>query len=90
MKDLAPNEVEYEALIVGLEILLYSEAKQVKIKGDSELFVKQITKEYRCIKENLIMYFVIANRLIKCFDFVDIQHIHIHENNEENELLQIA
>lgn len=36
------------------------------------------------------MYFVITNQLIKCFDFVDIQHIPRHENNEANELAQIT
>lgn len=66
------NEAEYEALIARLKILLDLRAKRVKIKGNYELALKQITKESKCIKENLIMYFVIANRLIKCFDFVDI------------------
>ena len=59
------NEVEYEVLIVGLEILLELGATRVEIMGDSELVIKQITKEYKCVKENLIMYFVIANRLLK-------------------------
>jgi len=40
------NEAEYEALIVGLEILLELGEKHVKIKGESELVVKQLTKEY--------------------------------------------
>lgn len=65
------NEVEYEALIAGLEILLKLGAKRVEIKGHYELVVKKITKEYGCIKENSIMYFIIVNRLIKCFDFMD-------------------
>lgn len=66
-------------------------AKRVEIKGDSELVVKKLTKEYISIKENLIMYFVIANRLIKCFDFVDIQHVpRLVEIKKENELAQIA
>lgn len=36
------------------------------------------------------MYFVIVNQLIKCFDFVDIQHIPRLENQEVDELAQIA
>jgi len=51
------NEVEYEALIAGLEILLELRAKHVKTRGDSELVIKQLTKEYKCVKENLINYF---------------------------------
>ncbi|XP_050889710.1 uncharacterized protein LOC127095000 [Lathyrus oleraceus] len=49
-----------------------------------------MTKEYKCIKEKLIMYFVIVNRLIKCFNFVDIQHVYRLENQEANELAQVS
>lgn len=66
------NEAEYEALIVGLEILLNFGVKKVEVRGDSKLVIKQIMKEYICIQENLIMYIVISNRLINCSDFVDI------------------
>jgi len=61
-------EAEYEALIAGLKILLELGAKQVEIKGDSELVVKQLTKEYNCVKENLILYLVTSKELLKCFD----------------------
>lgn len=84
------NEVEYKALIVGLAILLDLEAKRVKVKGDFELVVNQITNEYICIKETLIMSFVIANRLIKCFNFVYIHHVPRLENQKVNKMAQIA
>ena len=58
--------------------------------GDSELVIKQITKEYKCVKENLIMYFVIANRLLKRFEVVSIRHIPQLENQVANDLAQIA
>ncbi|XP_045802475.1 uncharacterized protein LOC123896075 [Trifolium pratense] len=84
------NEAEYEALIAGLEILLSLGAKDIKIKGDSELVLKQLTKEYKCIKEHLIRYFVIANTLLKRFDSIDIEHVPRIENQEANDLAQIA
>src|ERR1043165_4987477 len=84
------NEAEYEALIAGLEALLELGATRVEIRGDSELVIKQITKEYKCIKENLIMYFVIANKLIKKFEYVDLRHIPRSDNQEANDLAQIA
>ena len=58
--------------------------------GDSELVIKQITKEYKCRKENLIFNFVIENRLLRKFEYVDIKHIPRLKNQEENDLAQIA
>jgi len=84
------NEAKYEALITGLKILLELGAKCDEIKGNSELVVKQLTKEYKCVKENLIMYFVAANALLKRFTHVEIQHIPWIENQEANDLAQIA
>jgi len=84
------NEAEYEALITGLEILLETEAKCVEIKGDSELVLKQLIEEYRCAKENLIMYYVGANALLKRFSHVEIQHIPRLENQEANDVAQKA
>ena len=43
------NEAEYEALIAGLEIALESGARFIEIRGDSELVLKQLTKEYKCV-----------------------------------------
>jgi ribonuclease HI len=84
------NEAEYEALIAGLEALLEFRATRVEIKGDSELVIKQLTKEYKCIKENLIMYFVIANRLLNFFEYIDIKHVPRIKNQEANDLAQIT
>jgi len=55
-----------------LEILLELGARCVGIKGDSELMLKQLTKEYQCAKENLIMYYAAANALLKRFTHVEI------------------
>ena len=58
--------------------------------GDSELVIRKVTKEYKCIRENLIMYFVIANRLLKKFEVINIRHIPRLENQVANDLAQIA
>ncbi|XP_058759340.1 uncharacterized protein LOC131632610 [Vicia villosa] len=84
------NEIEYEALLGGLEALLELGATRVEIKGDSELVIKQLTKEYKCIKENLIMYFVMTNRLLKKFEYVDLKHVPRIKNQETNNLAQLA
>src|ERR1044072_6122043 len=58
--------------------------------GDSELVIKQVSNEYRCVKENLIMYFVIAIRLLKRFEQASLRHISQQENQEANDLAQEA
>ena len=40
------NEVEYEAVIVGLNLAHYMEANQLEICNDSQLLVKQIEDSY--------------------------------------------
>lgn len=57
------SETEFEAIVAGLKILLGLGEKIVEYKYNSELVVKQLTKEYKCIKENLFMYFVTTNSL---------------------------
>ncbi|KAK2395721.1 hypothetical protein QL285_057430 [Trifolium repens] len=84
------NEAEYEALITGLEILKDLGAKNIKIRGDSELVLKQLTQEYKCVKEHLIKYFTVASALLDCFDHVYIEHVPRLENQEANDLAQIA
>ncbi|KAK2455906.1 hypothetical protein QL285_003321 [Trifolium repens] len=84
------NEAEYEALITGLEILKDLGAKNIKIRGDSELVLKQLTQEYKCVKEHLAKYFSIASSLLDCFDHVDIEHVPRLKNQEANDLAQIA
>ncbi|XP_057432273.1 uncharacterized protein LOC130725026 [Lotus japonicus] len=84
------NEAEYEALVSGLEVLLALGAKNVEIKGDSELVVKQLTKEYKCVSENLAKYYVKAMSLLANFDQARISYIPRVSNQEANELAQIA
>jgi len=71
---------------VGLEILLGLGAKNVVIKGDSELVLKQLSKEYKCVSENLLSYFVSANSLLNSFEFVSLQHVPRIENQVANDL----
>ncbi|XP_024630314.1 uncharacterized protein [Medicago truncatula] len=84
------NEAEYETLMTVLEIALELGEKCVEIKGDSELVLKQLTKEYKCAKESLIIYYTMANALLKQFTHVEIRHVPRIENQEANDLAQMA
>lgn len=80
----------YEALITCLSILLYLGETRVEFKGDSKLVMRQLTKEYKCISDNLRMYFVKENSLLKNLEMVDINHVLRNENQEANYLAQFA
>jgi len=84
------NEAEYEALITGLEIALESGARFIEIRGDLELVLRQLTREYKCINESLVMYLTMANALLKRFTHVEIRHLSRIENQEANDLAQMA
>ncbi|XP_039686960.1 uncharacterized protein [Medicago truncatula] len=84
------NEAEYEALITGLEIALELGARCIEIRGDSELVLKQMTREYMCVKESLVTYHAIASRLLKQFRHVGIRHVPRMENQNANDLAQRA
>nr|XP_025678255.1 uncharacterized protein LOC112778105 [Arachis hypogaea] len=84
------NEAEYEALIMGLELLLERGVKNVEIFEDSQLVVRQVSLEYRCVSENLRKYFNVATELLSKFDNIIVRHVPRELNQEANELAQIA
>ena len=52
--------------------------------------MKQLTKDYKCISENLFSYFISANHLINNFESTDIQYVPRIENQVANDLAQVA
>ncbi|XP_058217623.1 uncharacterized protein LOC131328737 [Rhododendron vialii] len=45
---LTNNQAEYEALIIGLEITKDLNIRYLKVSGDSQLIIRQITGHYKC------------------------------------------
>ena len=50
------NIAEYEALVQGLKNAIELKVKNVKVYGDSEMFVKQIRNKIHCISPHLKAY----------------------------------
>ncbi|CAL2228300.1 unnamed protein product [Prunus armeniaca] len=61
------NKAEYEALIIGLEMLVELGIQSVEILGDSMLVLKQIVGEYKCLSPSLAVYLVAARSLLTEF-----------------------
>ena len=74
------HEAEYEALVIGLRLLKGLGASRIKLRGDSELLIKQVTHEYQCIKERLLKYFVTATQLLEHFEVTDIRYVPRNKN----------
>nr|KYP55434.1 Transposon Ty3-G Gag-Pol polyprotein [Cajanus cajan] len=89
-KKYSNNETEYQALIAGLEILMELGARNVLIRGDSQLVVKQLTQEYKCLNERLIELKDRVVQLLNTFDEVELQHIPRGSNIIANRLAQTA
>ena len=68
------NQAKYEALVIGLEILLNLGGKDVRVIGDSQLALQKLTGEYKCNSLLLAPYFTIAIQLLDSFDNVEIEH----------------
>jgi ribonuclease HI len=58
------NQVEYEALVLGLEILLQMGIKNVTVFGDSQLVINQVKRQYKCGSVLLALYLVSVQQLL--------------------------
>ncbi|XP_050229570.1 uncharacterized protein LOC126678718 [Mercurialis annua] len=82
------NQAEYEALILGLEILMELGAKSIQVWGDSLLVIKQVAGEYKCESELLIRYCNKAKHLIGGFSDTWLEYTERSDNMEANDLAQ--
>ncbi|CAL8168358.1 unnamed protein product [Prunus armeniaca] len=84
------NKVEYEALIIGLEMLMELVIQSVEILGDSMLVLKQIAGEYKCLSPSLAVYLLATRNLLTEFREATWEHIPREENFATNEMAQIV
>lgn len=68
------NLAKYEALTIGLEILLELKVQHLTISVDSRLVIKQLTNEYKCRDPNMAT-------INLCSQFIEVSAEHI--NKEE-------
>ena len=68
------NVAEYRALITAMEEAKKLGAKRIKIRGDSELVVRQMTGIYRVKHPDLIPLHRQAKELLATFDEATIEH----------------
>ncbi|XP_057723408.1 uncharacterized protein LOC130939312 [Arachis stenosperma] len=84
------NVAEYEAFILGLEILIGKGTLEVQILGNFQLVLKQLSKEFKCNNKKLQKYLATEWELLTSFWKVLLVHIPRIQNEIANELSQIA
>ncbi|XP_028052434.1 uncharacterized protein LOC114256940 [Camellia sinensis] len=84
------NQAEYEALIIGLELTIEFKIRSVQVFGDSQLVIKQVLEEFKCVNGVLGEYLTEVKWLISFFDHVTFTHRYRLENRKANEMAQAA
>lgn len=84
------NVAEYTALIAGLEQAERLGAKKLRIRGDSELIVRQMNGEYRVRHPDLQPLYRKAQDLIARFDQASIEHNYREKNALADRLANLA
>jgi ribonuclease HI len=80
------NFAEYTGLILGLRRALELGAREVDVRADSELMVKQLQGKYRVKAPNLQPLYEEAVALLRKFDRVTVAHVYREQNRHADEM----
>jgi ribonuclease HI len=82
------NEAEYEALLLGIEMCqsLNIDTRNVNLRADSQLMVKQLTGNYKARNEGIKKLYEKAKK----FPFKTIEHVYREHNKRADELSNIG
>jgi ribonuclease HI len=80
------NIAEYQGLLLGLRGAIEFGAREIEIRADSELMIKQLKGEYRVKNEGLKPLFTEAQSLMRRFEKVKLRHVPREENTLADEM----
>jgi ribonuclease HI len=89
-KNKTNNIAEYTGLIIGLTEAVNQNIKQLDVRGDSELIIKQMNNEYKVKSTNIIQLHKNAKKLTKSFDEITFSHVYRNDNIRADELANNA
>ena len=84
------NVAEYKALIIALEMALKLGAKEIEIRSDSELMVRQITGRYKIKSIALAPLYLQVSKLLRKFAAIKVMHVPRELNAEADKLANAA
>jgi len=80
------NVAEYSGLIHGLKEAVRQNIKNIIVKGDSLLVIKQMKGEYQVKSANMVQLFTHAKKLTQQFDTITFEHVYRNDNKRADEL----
>jgi ribonuclease HI len=84
------NVAEYNGLILGLEEAIKQNIKELSVKGDSELVIKQINGLYKVKSPAMIPLYIRVKSLQNCFERIEFVHLYRDKNKRADELSNIG
>ena len=84
------NQVEYEAIILGLEALSNLITSSIEVLGDSQLVINQLNGDYMCLSPILRIYYETTKNLLSKFDDVTLSLVPRFFNKEASYMAQRA
>ena len=80
------NVAEYNGLLLGLEKAVQLNIKHLVVRGDSQLIIKQMNREYKVLNEDMMVLFTKAKQLEKNLEKVEYQHVYRNLNGRADQL----
>ena len=74
------NIAEWRALIEGLKLAKAHGCRELEVRGDSQLIIKQITGQYKVKSDNLVPLFNEAMKLCESFERLRFKWVRRDEN----------
>ena len=89
-KNVTNNVAEYSGLIMGLKEVYTRKIKNIIVRGDSQLVIKQMRGEYKVNSQSLEEYYKQAKFLEGYFDKIVFEHVYRDKNKRADELSNMA
>ena len=80
------NVAEYNGLLIGLKEAIKLNIKELEVKGDSLLVIKQMIGEYQVKAPALLKLYTEAKKMTKYFNKITFNHVYRKDNKRADEL----
>ena len=84
------NEVEYKAIIVGLDLVISVSSEKIIIRSDSQLVVGQVNGEYETRDQRMTKYVSLINLRLGSFVARQLEHVPRNSNEKADALAAVA